>query len=122
MKDVRRDHYFRKLTVWQRAMVFTTRIYALTSKFPRHEQFGLIDQIRRAATSISLNIAEGAGSGSNNEFVRFLHIAKRSGYEVITALEIAKNLGYGNKNELELCITEAQEICAMTIGLMKQLA
>jgi four helix bundle protein len=55
-------HKFRELKVWQRAMDFTVRIYALSSTFPQSERFGLTSQIRRAAVSIPLNIAEGAAA------------------------------------------------------------
>lgn len=116
-----RDHYFRNLTIWQRSMSFTTAIYALTKVFPRSEQYGLIDQLRRAAISIALNIAEGAGSGSGPEFVRFLHIAKRSAYEVITGLEIAKNLNFEKSDSIDLLIHEADEICAMIAGFIATL-
>ncbi len=59
-------HKFCELIVWQRAMEFVTRVYTLTRDFPHYEQFGLTNQLRRAATSIPLNIAEGAGSDSAN--------------------------------------------------------
>ena len=85
-------HEFRELKVWQRAMDFATEIYRVSAGFPRSEQFGLTSQIRRAATSIPLNIAEGAGAGSNAEFRQFLSYALRSTYEVMTALEIAQRL------------------------------
>ena len=121
MKDERKEHYFRKLTVWQRSLSFATKVYAITTQFPKSEQFGLSDQIRRAVTSIALNIAEGSGAGSNIEFMRFLHIAKRSAYEVITGLEIANNLHYLQEAQAESSIGEAQEICAMIVGLQRKL-
>lgn len=65
-------HKFRKLTVWQRSIQFVSLIYEITATFPKEEKFGLIDQIRRAAVSISLNIAEGSGAGSDPEFMRFI--------------------------------------------------
>ncbi len=65
------SHRFRDLIVWQRAMQFVTQIYVLTRDFPQHELFGLTSQLRRAAISVPLNIAEGAGSDSSNEFKRF---------------------------------------------------
>lgn len=83
-------HTFRKLKVWQRGMDFVTEVYKVSASFPQTEQFGLTSQIRRAANSIPLNIAEGAGCGSNPEFQRFLSYALRSDYEVMTALEIAQ--------------------------------
>lgn len=116
-----KEHQFRKLTVWQRSMSFVTRIYRLTSTYPKTEQFGLIDQLRRAAVSISLNIAEGSGSGSNNEFSRFLIMAKRSAYEVISGLEIAENLHYGDNKETLRLVEEAEEICSMIVGLSRKI-
>ncbi len=114
------QHQFRKLVVWQQAMIFTTKIYELTSKFPRTELFGLTDQIRRAVVSISLNIAEGSGSSTNIEFCRFLYIAKRSGYEVMTGLEIAKNLHYIDSTQFDQHIIQAEEICSMISVLISK--
>ena len=82
-------HKFRDLRVWQQAMDLVTDVYRLTQRFPQHEQFGLTSQLRRAAVSIPLNIAEGAGSESPKEFKRFLDIAMRSTYETMTAIDIA---------------------------------
>lgn len=69
-----KNQKFRNLQIWQRAMRFVTSIYELSSKFPADERFGLTNQIRRASVSISLNIAEGSGSGSDPEFRRFLRM------------------------------------------------
>ncbi len=114
-------HKFRKLTVWQRSIQFVSLIYKITSKFPKEERFGLIDQIRRAAVSVCLNIAEGSGSGTDAEFIRFLRMAQRSAYEVIAALEIAINLKYTDKDEVNGAIGEADQISAMLSGLIKSL-
>lgn len=116
-----KEHQFRKLSVWQRSMTYVSKIYSFTSVFPIPERYGLTDQIRRASVSIALNIAEGSGSGSNIEFKRFLTIAKRSAYEVMTGLEIAKNLRYGTIRMIDDLILEAEEICSMIVGLSKQL-
>lgn len=61
-------HKYRDLKVWQRAMKFTVTVYQETRHWPSEERFGLISQIRRATSSIPLNIAEGAGNESNKEF------------------------------------------------------
>jgi four helix bundle protein len=116
-----RDHDFRKLLVWKRAVAFTTSVYSLTSSFPKIEQFGLIDQIRRASVSVVLNIAEGSGSGSEKEFIRFLHIAKRSCYEVMAALEITCELRYiTHEQKIQFC-SEVSELSAMILGLIRTL-
>ena len=114
-------HRFRKLKVWQRSMDFVTKIYQGSNEFPRFEQFGLTSQIRRAAISIPLNIAEGAGASSNREFQRFLNYALRSTYEVMSALEIAQQLGYCMNDKQELLVDEADEIAAMIVGLSRKL-
>ena len=114
-------HKFRKLEVWQRAIDFTTTIYALTVTFPKEEKFGLVDQIRRATVSIALNIAEGSGSGSDPEFGRFLRMAQRSAYEVIAALEIARNLDMISKEDADVAINEVDQISAMIGGLLRSL-
>ncbi len=114
-------HNFRKLKIYQKAIDFTVEIYKLTKSFPKDELFGLTNQIRRAVTSISLNIAEGSGNKSNKEFKRFLEISLRSDYEVMTCLEIASRLNYCKKEEYKRLITEADEIAAMLVGFSRQL-
>ena len=69
-------------------MDFIEQVYKITNKFPKTEMYGLTSQIRRVALSIALNIAEGSGAGSDNEFNRFLNIALRSGYEVMCGIEV----------------------------------
>ena len=103
-------------------MQLVTKIYILTASFPRSELYGLTDQIRRAALSIPLNIAEGSGCSTNTDFLRFLSIAKRSGYEVITGLEVAKNLAYADNKRIDNLIRELEEICSMIVGLSKNLS
>jgi four helix bundle protein len=114
-------HNYRELKVWQRAMAFTIRIYGEAKSFPADERFGLTSQIRRATYSIPLNIAEGSGNRSDKEFCRFLEIAQRSGYEVMTAIDIARGLGYWKDSLADELLKEANEIVAMTIGLMRKL-
>lgn len=115
-------HRFRDLKVWQRGMDFVTEIYRSSAGFPRSDQFGLTSQTRRAASSIPLNIAEGAGAGSNAEFHRFLSYALRSTYEVMPALEIAQRLTYFSPEKTQALLSEADEIAAMIVGLSRSLA
>ncbi|NIS78906.1 MAG: four helix bundle protein [Anaerolineales bacterium] len=114
-------HKFRKLKVWQRAMDFVTEIDRVTNQFPRSEQFGLTSQIRRASISIPLNIAEGAGAGSDVEFQRFLNFALRSTYEVTSALEIAKKLNHCSAEKSNAFPDEADQIAAMIVVLSRKL-
>lgn len=102
-------------------MEFVTSIYVLSSAFPVDERFGLISQIRRAAVSIALNIAEGSGSGTDLEFRRFLKMALRSAYEVMAALEIVSNLKLAKKDIIEARLQDADELSAMISGLIKKL-
>jgi four helix bundle protein len=114
-------HNYKELLVWQKTMDLVTRIYALTSEFPKHELFGLTSQLRRAAISIPLNIAEGAGCDSDREFARFLDISLRSTYESVTALQISIRLEYCKKEKTEKLVSDAEEIARMTTGLIRKL-
>lgn len=75
-------------------MSIAKSIYTLTKKFPIDEKFGLTSQIQRAAVSIASNIAEGAGRGTDNDFVHFLNIALGSAFEVETQVLLSLDLGY----------------------------
>ena len=114
-------HKFRELMVWQRAMEFVAHIYALSRDFPPNELYGLTSQLRRAAVSIPLNIAEGSGSSSSPDFARFLDISLKSTYETMTALELAERLGYCRHDQIAPLLNEADEIAAMLVGLSKKI-
>ena len=114
-------HNFRKLKIYQRSIEFSVEIYKVSRQFPREEIYGLTSQIRRAVTSISLNIAEGSGNSSGKEFKRFLEIALRSDYEVMTCLEIAYRLNYCKQGEFDRLLSEADEIAAMIFGFSGKL-
>jgi len=85
---------FKELKVWEKSHLLTLKIYEVTSGFPKEEQYGLTSQIRRASTSIGLNIAEGCGRGSNADFKRFLYIALGSSCEVEYCLQLALDLHF----------------------------
>ncbi len=115
-------HNYKELKVWQKAMDFVVAVYALTRRFPKDELFGLTSQLRRAAVSVSLNIAEGAGRESDAEFARFLDIALGSAYECIVGLIIAQRLGYCDVKESNALVEQAEEIARMLTGLLKHYA
>ena len=85
---------FRRLKVWQLGHEFTLAVYAATAKFPRSESFSLTSQLRRSASSIPSNIAEGCGRGSNADFARFLQTARGSASEADYQLQLAHELNY----------------------------
>jgi four helix bundle protein len=89
---------FKKIQVWERAHHLALRIYKLTSDFPKDELYGLTSQMRRAATSIPTNIAEGCGRNSQVELARFVHIAGGSASELEYQLLLANELGYINES------------------------
>ena len=84
--------YFEKLDVWQNSRKFSVGIYQLTTGFPNEEKFGLTSQIRRAAISISANIAEGMSRNTNKDKVRFLNIAFASAIETLNFLILSFDL------------------------------
>jgi len=92
---------FRKYEVWQIGMEIVKSIYQLSSLFPKHEKFNLIDQITRAAISIPSNIAEGCSRTSQLEFKRFLEISLGSSFELETQLQIAIDLNYISQDLFE---------------------
>ena len=89
-----------RLRVWQSAMDLVIATYEKTNTFPKFELYGLAQQMRRAAVSIPSNIAEGYGRNSDVEFLRFLHIARGSLFELETQIQIAARLGYIRPEEL----------------------
>lgn len=91
---------YKELDVWRKAVALTTELYRLTATFPDAERYGLTSQIRRAATSIAANIAEGWGRGSRREYIQFLTIARGSLLEVETHLIISRNLGFLKSDDL----------------------
>ena len=88
------DFIYKRLIVWQKAMVFWKLVYAEVKKFPVEERYALSDQVRRAAVSVASNIAEGAGRASNKDYAHFIAIARGSLFEAMTQLEGAEMLGY----------------------------
>lgn len=92
---------FEDLIVWQKARELTRAIYRLTRVVPFAKDFGLVDQIRRAAVSIGSNIAEGFDRGSKNEFVTFLGYAKGSTAEVRSQLYTALDAQYISQEDFD---------------------
>jgi four helix bundle protein len=112
---------FQELIVWQRAIATTVAIYGLSSDFPKQEQYGLTNQLRRAAVSVASNIAEGYGRATSGEYKHFLGVARGSNSEVATQLVIAKRLSYGDLRKIEQAEMLVVEIGKMLTAIMKAL-
>ena len=115
-------HDFRKLNVYQRALKYGSTVRRLTRTYPKEELFVLTSQFRRAADSIVLNIAEGAGNVSKKEFAKFLIYAVRSGYECLGCADISLMEEYITQVEFKELSTETNEIVSMLIGLQRSLS
>ena len=111
---------YKDLQVYQRSYKAAIAIYKITKEFPKEEQHGITNQIRRAAVSIPLNIAEGyAKRESQPEFKRFLLIAIGSASEVSVLIEFAKDLKMLSVKAYEKASAEYEEIGKMLNGLIK---
>ena len=112
---------FEKLETWHKAIAFADIVYDITKSFPHSERFGLTSQLRRAAVSISSNIAEGSSRSSRPDFARYIEIATGSLFEVVSQLAIARNQSFlGEVNHRKLS-SLAEELIRMFSGLRKSL-
>jgi len=113
---------FQDLTVWQKAHQLSLAIYRSTADFPKNEMYGLTSQIRRAAVSVALNIAEGVGRSTLGDYRRFISIARGSSQEVICLLLIARDLAYFDAQEAKNLLQHAREVGKMLSGLLSALS
>jgi four helix bundle protein len=107
---------FEKLAVWQKSIDFVELIYSESRAFPPEERFALTNQIRRAATSISSNIAEDSAR-SDPDFAKFVGYASGSLYEVVTQSFIARRQKFLSETSFARIYTGADEISRMLSGL-----
>ena len=112
---------FEKLIVWQKALELSDTVHQLTKSFPKDEQYILTSQMKRAADSVSLNIAEGSTGQTNPEFKRFLSYELRSNIEVVGCIYIAKRRSYIQQKEFEKIYRMCEEILVMINGLRNTL-
>ncbi|MDB5133373.1 MAG: hypothetical protein JWR02_3122 [Mucilaginibacter sp.] len=112
---------FEKLIVWQKAVDLAADVHELTKTFPKDELFILSAQIKRAADSVSLNIAEGSTAQSNSEFNRFLSYALRSDIEVVGCLFLAQRRNLLQQDDFTKLYHQYEEILAMLNSLRKTL-
>jgi four helix bundle protein len=112
---------FEKLEVWQKAIDFADLVYKNTRAFPAEERFGLTNQMRRAAVSVSSNLAEGCSRSSKIDFGRFVEIATGSVFEVVSQAFIGRRQGFLDKTGFEALYRAAEEQSKMLSGLRKSL-
>lgn len=114
-------HDFRHLDAWGVAVEIATRAYELTKPFPPDELYGMTSQIRRSAASISANIAEGSGAGTDAEFKRYLMIARASVAELESHVVVCSRVGLVESRELREFTFELARVRAMINGLHRSL-
>jgi four helix bundle protein len=112
---------FEKLLVWQKAVDLSELIHELTKQFPRDELYILTSQIKRAADSVSLNIAEGSTGQSNAEFSRFIGYALRSDIEVVGCLHLARRRKIIFEDDFKEIYGRCEELLVMLNSLRDSL-
>jgi len=113
---------YRDLIVWQKSIELAKQLYRLTAKFPNDEKFGLISQIRRAAVSVSSNIAEGQARNTTGEFIQFISHAEGSAAELDTQLYLSIELGFVTSMEAAPILALIDEIRRMLNSLRRRLS
>lgn len=101
---------YKKYDIWKLSHLLTLEVYKITESFPKEEIFGLTSQIRRASSSIGINIVEGCGRGSDEDFKRFLRNASGSAFEVEYILLLSKDLNYISEEKFIELTPKAEEL------------
>jgi four helix bundle protein len=112
---------YRNLKVWQHAQRLAVECVKAARRFPDHEQAGLADQLRRAAYSVPINIAEGSAKRGSREYRRYLDIARGSLAEVETIIDLAKDIGYLEAVEFGRLEALATETSKTLYGLLRKI-
>ncbi len=115
-------HHFTHLIAWQKNHKVVLKIYQITKKFPKEELFGIISQLRRAASSVTANIAEGYGRFHTKDRIRFYLQSRGSNTELQNHIILAHDLGYLNNEEYEQLKVEIFEGYKIICGLIKSTA
>ena len=113
---------FEKLDVWQKSIALADLVYVVTRHFPADERFGLTIQMRRAAVSISSNIAEGCSRKSKSDFRRFIEIVVGSTFELVSQGRVARAQSLLNDADHDKLYAAALEIVRMLSGLRDSIA
>ena len=112
---------FEEIKAWQEARELARLVYSVTRKGSLAKDFGLKDQIQRAAVSVGSNIAEGFARNGNKEFTKFLWIAKGSATEVQSQLYTAKDIGYVSDDDFNSVYSKAESCIILIYRFLKSL-
>jgi four helix bundle protein len=112
---------YRDLRVWQDAMVLAVACFRLTREFPREEMFGMSSQIRRSASSIAANIAEGYGRDQSRPFVQFLRVAQGSLKELETHLLLVERVELASEAQVAPLLSNCEAVGKMLRSLIRSL-
>ena len=115
------NNTFRKLLIWQKSMTLVTDIYKEVKTFPTDELYALTSQIKRSATSIPSNIAEGYGRDGIKDYLRFLNIALSSLFELQTQIEVAYNLKFLKEENFNKLYENTREIERMLTSFIRKI-
>ena len=107
------------LDVWKQARQLVAAIYAISTTFPKDEQFGLTNQLRRSAISIPSNIAEGCGRNHKKDSIQFFYISRGSLYEAETQLYVSFDLKYLLESDLNTTLTKLETVRKLLNGLIR---
>ena len=121
MVEAGRIRSYRDLQVWQLGMDLAEACYLLTKRFPKDELFGMTSQIRRAASSVPANIAEGYGRDSKGEYIQFLRVAQGSLKELETHLTLSTRVGLMSESETKNVLEECDHLGRMLHRLIRAL-
>ncbi len=111
---------FTDLNVWREGHKLVVMIYKITKGFPKEEIYSMVDQMRRAAASITANIAEGFGRQTYKEKVQFYYMAKGSLSELKNFILIAKDVGYLSNEDFKLLVEQANIVDQILQGFIKK--
>jgi len=112
---------FEELKIWQISLSLSNEIDTIAKQFPKIELFSLSTQIKKAADSVNLNIAEGCMGQSKAEFSRFLTYSVRSGLEVVSCLFMAQTRNYISTEQFQQLYSEYEQLCKMINKLKNSL-
>jgi four helix bundle protein len=110
---------FTKLDVWSESQTLAEMVYRLSASFPSSERFGLTQQVRRAAVSVSSNIAEGAGRGVPRSFYSFIRIARGSLHELRSQIHLGMRLGFVTPALARPVMEQAERVSRMLSGMLR---